>query len=466
MTTPAGRPDVLVVGAGVAGLSAALAASAEGASVLVLSAGTLPDSSSWLAQGGIAAATGSDDTAELHARDTVRAGRGLCRPSAVRILTREGPARVHDLEALGVPFDDDLGLEGGHSRHRIAHADGAATGRAVSRVLADNVRRAPGVVVREQVAARGLWCTSGRCVGVVTADGPLAARATLLATGGAAALWSRTTNPRANTGDGISMAYRAGVPVADLEFMQFHPTVLAGSQLLLSEALRGAGARLLDERGERFVDELAPRDVVARAVAGVGSAYLDLREIDRGRFGGLMREIVLAGFDPACEPVPVAPAAHYTIGGVVTDLHGRTELPGLLAAGECAATGVHGANRLASNSLLECLVFGRRAGLAALDQPRLPARLIEPAPPEPPRRVLAALRAQVWYQAGLVRDADGLAELARSRDPVASLVARAALARTESRGVHYRVDYPRANPSFTGHLVFRRGEPPTLEHWT
>ncbi len=465
MTAPIGHPDVLVVGAGVAGLSAALAASAEGASVLLLTAGTLPDSSSWLAQGGIAAATGSDDTAELHARDTVRAGRGLCRPSAVRILTREGPARVHDLEALGVPFDDDLGLEGGHSRHRIAHADGAATGRAVSRVLADNVRRAPGVVVREQVAARGLWCTWGRCVGIVTSEGTLTARATLLATGGAAALWSRTTNPATNTGDGIALAYRAGVPVADLEFMQFHPTVLRGSQLLLSEALRGAGARLLDERGERFVDELAPRDVVARAVAGVGSAYLDLRDIDRGRFGGLMREIERAGVDPAHEPVPVAPAAHYTIGGVVTDLHGRTELPGLLAAGECAATGVHGANRLASNSLLECLVFGRRAGLAALDQPPLPAQLIEPAPPGPPRRVLAALRAQVWYQAGLVRDADGLAELARSRDPVASLVARAALARTESRGVHYRVDYPTANPSFTGHLVFRLGEPPTLEHW-
>ena len=210
-----------------------------------------------------------------------------------------------------------------------------------------------------------------RCVGVLTDRRAIHARATLLATGGAAALWRRTTNPPGAVGDGIAAAYRAGAAVADLEFVQFHPTTLVDSTLLLSEALRGEGALLLDEYGERFTDELAPRDVVAREIAARGTVLLDLREIDRGRFPSLMGSLAENGYDPAETPIPVAPAAHYTVGGIVTDLDGRSEVPGLYAAGECAATGVHGANRLASNSLLECLVFGRRAALSALAEPGL-----------------------------------------------------------------------------------------------
>jgi L-aspartate oxidase len=252
--------------------------------------------------------------------------------------------------------------------------------------------------------------------------------------------------------------------------MQFHPTVLAGSRLLLTEALRGDGATLLDDKGERFVDELAPRDEVARAMVRKGRVWLDLRHIDRGRFPGLMVEIEMAGFDPATQPIPVSPAAHYTIGGVVTDLVGRTDIPGLFAAGESAATGVHGANRLASNSLLECLVFGRRAALAALDEPAAPLRSetqpFEPAAPPPARTASQELREQVWREAGVMRDPADLASLARSPDPVASLVARFALARSESRGVHYRIDAPATDPAFEGHFVLRPGRELTLEHWT
>jgi L-aspartate oxidase len=457
--------DLLVVGAGAAGLTAALAAAGQGARVLIVTKGHRPDSASWLAQGGIAAALGDDDTTALHALDTAQAGREICRPSAVRVLTEEAPARLHELRALGVPFDPDLGLEGGHSRHRISHVEGAATGRAVTTALGRQVASTAGIEVREGVSVVALWRSEGRCVGVVTSQGPIAARATLLAMGGAAALWERTTNPPHNVGDGIALAYAAGVAVADLEFQQFHPTVLVGSRLLLSEALRGEGALLLDKTGNRFVDELAPRDVVARAVLMAGEAFLDLRGIDRSRFGPLMAEIERAGIDPARQPVPVSPAAHYTIGGVVTDLYGRTDLGGLFAAGECAATGVHGANRLASNSLLECLVFGRRAALAALDEPPLPDRLQAPPQPGPLRQVSPELRAQVWRQAGLLRDAEGLSELGHSSDIVASLVAQAALARTESRGVHYRVDYPSADPALEGHLVFRPEQAPALERW-
>jgi L-aspartate oxidase len=310
-----------------------------------------------------------------------------------------------------------------------------------------------------------LWVEDGRCLGVLTPDGPITARATVLAMGGAAALWARTTNPEGQIGDAIAIGVRAGTTVADLEFMQFHPTVLAGSRLLLTEALRGEGATLLDDAGQRFVDELAPRDVVARAIVAKGTAFLDLREIDRSRFPGLMVEIERAGFDPAHQPIPISPAAHYTIGGIVSDLDGRTDLAGLFVAGECAATGVHGANRLASNSLLECLVFGRRAALAALDEPPLPASL-EPAPEPPPARLASTeLREQVWREAGVIRDPDGLADLAASPDPVAALVARFALARNESRGVHYRIDAPAANPAFEGHLILKPGKDLVLEHW-
>jgi L-aspartate oxidase len=457
--------DVLVVGAGAAGLTAALTCAERGASVLMLTKGHAPDSSSWHAQGGIATALGDDDTTALHAIDTELAGRDLCRTSAVRVLTEEGPERVRELIKIGVPLDPDLSMEGGHSRRRVSSVEGAATGWAVTSVLGRRAARTEGIAIREAAHVLALWLADGRCLGVLTPDGPIAARATVLAMGGAAALWARTTNPEGQIGDAIAIAVRAGTTVADLEFMQFHPTVLAGSRLLLTEALRGEGATLLDETGERFVDELAPRDVVARAIVAKGRAFLDLREIDRSRFPGLMVEIEKAGFDPARQPIPVSPAAHYTIGGIVSDLEGRTDLAGLFAAGECAATGVHGANRLASNSLLECLVFGRRAALAALDEPALPA-VPRPAPEPPPARVASAeLREQVWLDAGVIRDPEGLADLATSPDPVAALVARFALARHESRGVHYRIDAPAADPAYEGHFVLKPGKDLVLEHW-
>jgi L-aspartate oxidase len=262
------------------------------------------------------------------------------------------------------------------------------------------------------------------------------------------------------------MAYRAGAAVADLEFVQFHPTALAGSSLLLSEALRGDGALLLDEHGDRFVEELAPRDVVARAIDARAGVMLDLRPVDRSRFPALMERIAEEGFHPESEPVPVAPAAHYTMGGVVTDLRGATDVPGLYAAGECACTGVHGANRLASNSMLECLVFGRRAALAARDEPRdlVPGRV--PTGLASTDDVSPDLREALWEDAGLIRNAEGLARVASSPHLLASLVAQAALAREESRGGHFREDFPEENLALDGlHAVLRAGREPELEPW-
>ncbi len=459
------RCDVAIVGGGVAGLFAALRAAGEGR-VVLLSKGPLRSSTSSLAQGGVAAALGPDDSPALHAEDTFRAGRGICRPSAVRVLTEEAPARIVDLTELGVEFDEELGLEGGHSRRRVAHVNGAATGEAISRVLAERVLAHPAIEVFEGERALALWRGNGRCVGVLTDRGPVAARATLLATGGAAALWQRTTNPSGAVGEGIAIAFRAGAAVAGLELMQFHPTALAGSSLLLSEALRGEGAVLLDENGERFTDELAPRDVVARAIAARGSALLDLRRIDRRRFPTLMAKIVSAGYDPAAEPIPVAAAAHYTIGGVVTNADGGTEVPGLYAAGECASTGVHGANRLASNSLLECLVFGRRAGAAALAEPALPSRLPRLSEPAPPQPVTPELRRLLWEHAGLVRDAAGLERLRCSPHLLARLIAESALVRKESRGTHFRADFPAEDPALALNVVLRPGQDPALERWS
>jgi L-aspartate oxidase len=449
--------DLVVVGSGVAGLYAALSAADE-ADVVLLSKGQLLSSTSYLAQGGVAAAVGADDEPAAHAEDTLRAGRGLSRKSAVRVLTEDAPARVAHLEALGVTFDDGLGLEGGHSRRRIVHAGGAATGERVAEVLAQRARAHPRISVREGERVIGLGGA-----GVATERGTIRAGATLLATGGYAALWQRTTNPRGAVGDGIAMAFRAGAAVADLEFVQFHPTVLATNGILLSEALRGEGALLVDEGGERFTDELAPRDVVARAVGARGTALLDLRPIDRGRFPALMGKLEREGFEPAAAPIPVAPAAHYTVGGVVTDLDGRTGVPGLYAAGECASTGVHGTNRLASNSLLECLVFGRRAALAALGDPTPVAREQVTQCDFP--RVSQELREAMWREAGLVRDAAGLAGLRRSPHLLARLVAESALFRAESRGAHFRADHPREEARFAGHVVIRPDSGPVLEQW-
>jgi L-aspartate oxidase len=456
--------DLLVIGGGVAGLYGALCAAMH-ADVVLLVKAPISSTTSSLAQGGVAAALGEGDTPELHAADTAAAGRSLCRPSAVAALTAEAPARVADLADLGVPFDEELGLEGGHSRRRVAHVDGAATGAHICRVLADRVLAHPRIQVSQGEGALALWSARSRCVGVRTDRRAIAARATLLATGGYAALWERSTNPAGSVGEGISLAWAAGAAVADLEFVQFHPTVVAANGLLLSEALRGEGAVLLDDRGRRFTDELAPRDVVARAIAARGTALLDLRPVDRGRFPSLMTRLACEGFDPAAEPIPVAPAAHYTMGGVVTDLDGRTEVEGLYAAGECACTGVHGANRLASNSLLECLVFSRRAALAALREGELP-RLPRPPKAATLPTVTPELRRAMWEEAGLIRDADGLARLRRARHPLARLVADCALARTESRGGHFRADYPVEDNELAVHTVVRPASGLELEQWS
>ena len=459
------RADLLVVGSGVAGLFAALCAASE-ADVLLISKGPLLASTSSLAQGGIAAAVGEDDSPVLHAADTVRAGRGICRPSAVAALTGEAPARIRDLVELGVEFDDDLGLEGGHERRRVVHAGGAATGDRVARSLAERALSHPRIRIAEGERLLALDTIDGRCVGAITDSRRIAARTTLLATGGAAALWERTTNPRGATGEGMTAAYRAGAALADLEFVQFHPTTLVDSSVLLSEALRGEGAVLLDEWGRRFTDELGPRDVVARDIAARGTALLDLRAIDRDRFPTLMDTLEESGYDPATVPIPVAPAAHYTVGGIVTDLDGRSEVPGLYAAGECAATGVHGANRLASNSLLECLVFGRRAALASLNESNAQgfgsAGDLAPAPDEP---VTDELRHALWTDCGLVREAAGLERLRAAPHLLTRLIAESALAREESRGSHFRADFSSQREEFERHVVLRPGSAPEFETW-
>jgi L-aspartate oxidase len=399
----------------------------------------------------------------------------------VRVLVDEAPATVRDLIARGVVFDLDqegrlaLGLEGGHTHRRIVHAGGSQTGYELTSKLATWVAGQERIEVMERTSALALWSDGGRCHGVVTDKGPVAAPATILATGGAAALWRRTTNPRGAIGAGPVLASLAGADLADLEFCQFHPTALAlpgtpHDGVLITEAIRGEGAKLLDAGGKRFTDELAPRDAVTGTILekmraeGTAAVGLDLTEIDPARFPNVFASLAKAGLDPRREPVPVAPAAHYTMGGIAVDIDGRSSLPGLYAVGECSCTGLHGANRLASNSLSECFVFGDRAAAAAVAEepaassPELPQWRFDPPSDK--------TRDAVWRYAGPMRNPDDLARLISNPYPLARAIGASALDRRESRGGHLRRDAPATNHALDGiHVVVHPDGGVTEEEW-
>ncbi|HZZ30806.1 MAG TPA: L-aspartate oxidase [Phenylobacterium sp.] len=471
---------VLIVGAGLAGLSAALAAAPR--RVLVLTDAPLSQgcSSSW-AQGGMAAALSDGDTAARHAQDTIAAGAGLVDPAVARLLTEEGPAAVRALASLGAPFDRTpdgafaQGLEAAHSHPRVARVKGDQAGAAIMAAVIAAVLSAPHIEVRVGHCLRGLLQDAGgRVRGVICEqDGRLveiAAPATILATGGIGGLYAVTTTPAELKGEGLGLAALAGAVIADPEFVQFHPTAIdigRDPAPLATEALRGEGAVLVNADGATFMAgyhpdaELAPRDVVARAIhaereAGRG-AFLDTREAVGAHFPDEFPAVFAAcmagGVDPRLQPIPVAPACHYHMGGIATDAHGATSLAGLYAAGECASTGAHGANRLASNSLLEAAIFGARAGRAAADATEpAPARLVRLIAPPLPQDAVMSLRAAMSRGAGVIRSADGLLRLLDEIEALearhgrsaplaaARLVASSALARRESRGGHFRSD--------------------------
>jgi L-aspartate oxidase len=519
--------DYAVIGCGIAGLRAAIELSVAG-SVLVLAKSGLSDSATAWAQGGIAAALSDDDEVALHEHDTLLAGDGLCRPEAVRLLVEEGPRYIQQLIEWGTEFDR-AGIklaftrEAAHSRSRILHAHGDSTGMEISRALVARAQATAGLRLRPHAFTTELALSSGRVAGLRFLDennGSLhevRAGAVLLATGGLGQVYRETTNPNVATGDGMAIAYAAGAVLSDMEFVQFHPTALAvkgAPRFLLSEALRGEGGILQNINLERFMkryaeaQELAPRDVVARAIVSEmhrtqsDYVYLDMtaksEEFLKKRFPRIFATCLQYGLDLSTDLAPVCPAAHYMMGGVKTDLWGRTSLPGLYAAGETAATGVHGANRLASNSLLEGLVFGARAGQAMMqDAPAAkrsgatrsgsrppkpsgpPANAVKSAaketPPEPPSPALAKIRELMWKHVGILRNgrelAATLAQLKKIPLPeedknsrpqqelrnlraLAELITRSALAREESRGSHYRSDFPfRNDEDFSKHSV-------------
>jgi L-aspartate oxidase len=476
--------DVAVVGGGAAGLHVALEAAGDGARVALVSRKPLVESASFWAQGGLAAAIAPDDSPARHAEDTLNAGRALCDPAAVEVLVQEAPAAVVKLTDYGVEFDrtEDgelaLALEGGHSARRIVHAGGAATGEAITRCLARRAAEQRKIDVLEGTSAIALSSDGESCRGVLTDHGLIGAATTVMATGGGAALWSRTTNPWGAVAAGAALAHAAGAELAGLELCQFHPTALAapGSPLdgrLITEAVRGEGALLLDAAGHRFTDELAPRDQVTAAILdrisadGTASVGLDLRPVALERFPTIVAMLAEAGVDPASEPVPVAPAAHYLIGGIRTDLLGATALPGLFAVGECAYTGLHGANRLASNSLSECFVFGSRAAHAAAAlADRNPSPGPRPAPTwhfQPPT---VSTRERLWRLAGPQRTATELTEMLDDGYPPARMIAASALLRAESRGVHRRSDFPNRDTGLDGtHTVIDAEGEARLQTW-
>lgn len=511
--------DTLIIGGGVAGLRAALEAARHGA-VFVLAKGPMDLSNTQYAQGGIAAALDERDSTEAHFRDTMTAGAGLCEPDAVRMLVEDGPGEIEWLMKSGMRVDrgqhgsPELGLEGGHGHPRIVHTDGDMTGRELMRALCALVEKTPGIRLFDRCFAIDL-CTDpqGRVAGAITWHPRFGlqviwARATILAAGGAGQVYRETTNPRVATGDAIAMAWRAGAVVRDLEFMQFHPTTLyiAGApRHLISEAVRGEGATLVDRLGNRIMagrhpqEDLAPRDIVTRGIvehlAGVGDshAFLDARRLGSAgfaaRFPGLATMLGGYGIDGGVDLIPVHPAAHYTVGGVQTDIEGRTNLAGLYACGEVASNGVHGANRLASNSLLEGLVFGRRTVLTALKD-----SLPDPVPMQWESRVRtsvageldlddvrSSLRSAMWRNVGIVRDGAkmrdcldmfsfwgryALGSVFENPDgwetqnllTVGHLMTRSAAERRETRGTHVRVDWTEQDPAGAFHLSWKIGD--------
>lgn len=521
-------PDLVVIGSGVAGLTGALTAAGQGAHVVLLTAGELVAGSSARAQGGIAAAVGDDDSPDLHTADTLAVGAGLNDTAAVHVLAEEGRDRVRELLGSGMGFElgehgIELGLEAGHSRRRILHAGGGATGWMVTSALARRVLAEPRIRVRAGMIVHELLVEDGRVDGVRTGAGEVRGHAVLLATGGYAALWGRTTNAPESRGAGVSLAWKAGAVLADLEFVQFHPTALAVEgrpAFLLSEALRGEGAWVVDAAGDPIANPLLPRDQLARAIARhlreAGAAFLSLRHLDaervRREFPALAAGAAEYGFDLARDFLPIAPAAHYCMGGVRTDTDARTSVAGLYAAGEVACTGVQGANRLASNSLLECLVFGARGARAALTNAtghvaewrtvHLPVTSTATAPfrtgGERDMEMVgvvggratstaggaalamtddldkATLGALLDRDAGVERDGSRLAALVKRLSDSAvtstgagvelpTLVARAALLREESRGAHFRADAPDTDPLWRGRIHWQRDSGPRFE---
>ncbi len=507
--------DIIVVGSGLAGLTAAYHASKNG-SVALITKSQLDTSNSYYAQGGIAGAVADEDSPELHAHDTLVAGRGLCEKDAVNILVHEGKERIFELIELGMQFDTKngeliLGLEGGHSKRRILHAGGDATGKELTCFMLEKVQEQEQIEVFEYTAVTKLLVENNQCLGVQAIDFVgghnliFEAPACVLATGGLSRIFSRTTNPHTATGDGISLAYDAGAKVEDMEFIQFHPSALCienQDAFLISEAVRGEGAWLMNKHGERFMKdihplaELAPRDVVAFSIYKQmkkdqsPNVYLSLRHLDpekiKQRFSNIYAKLQSFGYDMTTDLLPIAPAAHYMVGGVKTDLNGETSVQGLFACGEVASTGVMGANRLASNSLLECLVFGKRAGEKAAKTQSSGIKIAEPALFSNKQELeqfyleikneVADLMSQ---NVGIVRNQTELEEAvnrfeelkklvaeqandynvlkARQIIEICELITRSALLRKESRGGHIREEYKQEDPDFRAHLVFQKG---------
>ncbi len=511
--------DFLIIGGGVAGLRAAVELAQHG-TVLVVTKDAPSESSSEYAQGGVAVALSDEDEISIHFDDTIRAGDGLCLRKAVGTLVEEGPTRIRELILWGAEFDKEgsklaFTQEAAHSKRRILHAQGDSTGREIMRVLIDKVRATQTVSKIDFAFTRDLIIENGRCVGAVICQQKLkkvliiSARAVLLATGGAGQLYKRTTNPAVATGDGMAMAYRAGAALVDMEFVQFHPTALfrkGAPQFLLSEAMCGEGGMLRNIHGLRFMDryhparELAPRDVVTRAIhsemlaAASDHVYLDMTHLNADyitkRFPRIYQTCKDLGTDITAEPIPVSPAAHYIMGGVKTDLWGATNIPGLFAAGETACTGVHGANRLASNSLLEGLVYGQRAGLAAARFARkrfdlrpsrfrtaAPDALVDRSAPDM-QEIRTALKNLMWEKAGIVRNKKDLSAALRQlrkwayqirfHSPdrtffelknmitTSTLITRSALLREGSVGAHYRSDFPAKGKSWRKRIIIAR----------